>query len=142
MFCGRVGHLDEFSRIERRCLDYAKNSYRDEFFYFLPRSYSRVVPCSSSRALPQFAHGPNYHSYGFGSRENCFEPRCFSYGPRPHRDDRFLRMPIFPVGVSHTHFELRYLDGPHFSRRGSRTTRSSDVVQRIVKTSFGRMVKY
>jgi hypothetical protein len=52
MFCGRVGHLDEFSRIERRCLDYAENSYRDEFFYFLPRSYSRVVPCTSSRALP------------------------------------------------------------------------------------------
>jgi hypothetical protein len=33
------------------------------------------------------------------------------------------------------------LDGPHFPHRGSRPTRSSDVVQRVVKTSSGRMVK-
>jgi hypothetical protein len=38
MFCGCVTHLDEFcfwrKRIERRCFDYARNSYRDEFFDF------------------------------------------------------------------------------------------------------------
>jgi uncharacterized protein YjeT (DUF2065 family) len=38
MFCGCVGHLDEFcfrhNRIERRCFDYARNSYRDEFSDF------------------------------------------------------------------------------------------------------------
>jgi hypothetical protein len=38
MFCGRVGHLDEFclrcKRIERRRLDYARNSYRDVFSDF------------------------------------------------------------------------------------------------------------
>jgi hypothetical protein len=38
MFCGHAGHLDEFcfwrKRIERRHLDYARNSYRDEFSDF------------------------------------------------------------------------------------------------------------
>jgi hypothetical protein len=54
MFCGRVGHLDEFyfwrKRIERRCFDYARNSYRDVFFDFLPRYFSRVLPHTFSRA--------------------------------------------------------------------------------------------
>jgi hypothetical protein len=50
-------------------------------------------------------------------------------------------MPGFPVGESYTHFELRHLDVPRFPRRGSRLTRSSGQVQRIVKTSSGRMVK-
>jgi hypothetical protein len=63
MFCGRAGHLDEFcfrcKRIERRHFDYAINLYRDEFSNFPPRSFSRVLPHTSSRALPQFAHGPN-----------------------------------------------------------------------------------
>jgi hypothetical protein len=78
MFCGRAGHLDEFyfrrKRIERRCVEYARDSYCDEFIDFPPRSYShvpprfysRASPCTFSRALPQFAHGPNHHSYGFG----------------------------------------------------------------------------
>jgi hypothetical protein len=78
MFCGRVGHLDEFyfrwKRIERRHIEYARNSYCDEFIDFpshsyshiLPRSYSRVSPHTLSRASPQFAHGPNHRSYGFG----------------------------------------------------------------------------
>jgi hypothetical protein len=86
MFCGHAGHLDEFSfrrkRIERRRVEYARDSYRDEFMNFLPRSYSHAPPrfysCASphtfSRALPrtsyctlpQFAHGPNHRSYGFG----------------------------------------------------------------------------
>jgi hypothetical protein len=145
MFCSRAGHLDEFcfrrKRIERRRFDYARNSYRDEFSDFPPRSFSRTLSHTSSRALPQFAHGPNHRPYGFGSRENCFDPRCFGYDTRPHRGDRFLRRPIFPVGGSHNHFEPRHLDGPHFLCRCSHPTRSSDVVQRVVKTSSGHMVK-
>jgi hypothetical protein len=71
MFCGRAGDLDEFcfcrKRIEKRRFDYARNSYRDEFIDFLPRSYSHVLPRTYSCALPQFTHGSNHHSYGFGS---------------------------------------------------------------------------
>jgi hypothetical protein len=56
MFYGRAGHLDEFcfrcKRIERMRFDYARNSYRDEFSDFLPRSSSRVLPRTSSHALP------------------------------------------------------------------------------------------
>jgi hypothetical protein len=63
MFCGRAGHLDEFcfrrKRIEKWRLDYARNSYRNEFIDFLPRTTS----CASSL----FFHGPNHRSYGFGS---------------------------------------------------------------------------
>jgi hypothetical protein len=63
MFCGRADHLHEFcfrhKRIEKRCLDYARNSYRDEFIDFPPRT--------SSCASPHFFHGPNHRSYGFGS---------------------------------------------------------------------------
>jgi hypothetical protein len=86
MFCGRASHLSEFcfrwKRIERRRVEYARNSYRDEFLDLPPHSYSRVPPRSFSRAssrtfsralprtsscaLPQFAHGPNHRSYGFG----------------------------------------------------------------------------
>jgi hypothetical protein len=86
MFYGRAGHLDEFcfrrKRIERRRVEYARDSYRDEFIDFSPRSYSHVLPHlysrasprtfsrdlprTSSAALPQFAHGPNHRSYGFG----------------------------------------------------------------------------
>jgi hypothetical protein len=78
MFCGRAGHLDEFcfrwKIIERRHVEYVRDSYRGEFIDFPPRSYSHVPPhfysCASphtfSRAFPQFAHGPNYRSYGFG----------------------------------------------------------------------------
>jgi hypothetical protein len=68
-------------------------------------------------------------------------PRCFGYSPHFHRGDRFLRRPDFPVGGSHTHFEPRHLDGPHFPPRGSCPTQSSDVVQKTAKTSSGRMVK-
>jgi hypothetical protein len=79
MYCGHPGHLDEFffrrKRIEKRHLDYARNSYRDEFIDFPPRSYSRLPPHSyyrasphtSSRALPRVFYGPNHRSYGFGS---------------------------------------------------------------------------
>jgi hypothetical protein len=160
MFCGRAGHLDEFcfrrKRIETRHIEYARDSYCDEFINFLPRSYSHVLPrfysraspCTFSRALPrtssaspQFAHGPNHRSYGFGPRENRFEPIRFGYGPRPCHGDRFPRRPDFPAGGSFTHFEPRHLDGLRFPRRGSRPTRPSGEVQRTVKTSSGRMVK-
>jgi hypothetical protein len=153
MFCGRASYLDEFcfrrKRIERRCVEYARDSYRDEFIDFPSRSYSRVPPRFYSRdsphtfscALPQFAHGPNHRSYGFGPRENRFESRCFGYGPRPHRGDHFPRMPGFPTGWSFTHFEPRHLDGPHFPCCGSCPTRPSGEVQRTVKTFSGRMVK-
>jgi hypothetical protein len=57
MFCGRASHLDEFcfryKRIERRRVEYARNSYRDEFIDFLPRSYSHVPPCFYSRVSPR-----------------------------------------------------------------------------------------
>jgi hypothetical protein len=56
MFCSRGGHLDEFcfrrKRIERRCFDCAKNSYRDEFSDYLPHSFSHTLPHTSSCALP------------------------------------------------------------------------------------------
>jgi hypothetical protein len=56
MFCGRAGHLDEFcfrrKRIERRHIEYARDSYRDEFIDFLPRSYSHVLPRFYTRASP------------------------------------------------------------------------------------------
>jgi hypothetical protein len=71
IFCGHTGHLDEFSfwhkRIEKRHFEYARNSYRDKFFDFLPRCYSHALLRTSSHNLPQFSHGPNHHSYGFGS---------------------------------------------------------------------------
>jgi hypothetical protein len=79
MFCDRAGHLDEFcfrqKRIERRRVEYARDSYRDEFIDFLSHSYSHVLPRFYSRASPhtfscaspQFAHGPNHRSYGFSS---------------------------------------------------------------------------
>jgi hypothetical protein len=161
MFCLCAGHLDEFcfqwKRIERRRVEYARDSYRDEFIDFLPRSYShvpprfysrasphtfsRALPRTSSGALPQFAHGSNHRSYGFGPQENHFEPRRFGYGPRPHHGDRFPRRSGFPAGGSFPHFEPRHLDGPRFLRRGSRPTWLSGEVQRTVKTSSGHMVK-
>jgi hypothetical protein len=86
--------------------------------------------------LSHFSHGPNHRSYSFGSRENNFVPRCFGYGPRPHRGDRFPHMSGFPTGGSHTHFKLRHLDGPYFTHCGSRPTRSNGEVQRTVKNLF------
>jgi hypothetical protein len=57
MFCGCAGHLDEFcfrrKRIERRRVEYARDSYRDEFIDFSPRSYSHVPPRFYSRASPR-----------------------------------------------------------------------------------------
>jgi hypothetical protein len=46
MFCSRAGYLDEFcfcrKRMEKRCFDYAKNSYCDEFIDFPPHTSSRA----------------------------------------------------------------------------------------------------
>jgi hypothetical protein len=144
IFCGYVGHLDEFcfhrKKIERRHFEYVRNSYRDEFSDLPSCSYSRASPRTSSRALSRFSHGSNHRSYGFGSHENSFVPRCFGYGPRPHRGDRFPHRPGFPAGETYTHFEPRHLDGPHFSRRGSHPTRPNGEVQRTVKTSSSRML--
>jgi hypothetical protein len=145
--------LDEFcfwrKRIERRHVEYVRNSYHDEFIDFSPHSYShvplrfysRASPHTSSRGFPRFSYEPNHHSYGFGSRENCFEPRRFGYDPRPRRGDRFPRRPDFPTRGSYTHFEPRHLDGPRFPCRSSRPTQPSGEVQRTVKTSSSRMVK-
>jgi hypothetical protein len=145
MFYGRAGHLDEFcfrhKRIEKRHLDYARNSYRNEFTDFPPRSYSRASPRTCSHALSHFSHGPNHRSYGFGSRENIFVPRRFSYGPGPHHGDRTPRKHGFPIVGSYTHFEPRHLDSPHFPRRGSHSTGSKGEVQKTMKTSSSRMVK-
>jgi hypothetical protein len=161
MFCGCAGHLGEFcfqqKRIERRRVEYARDSYHDELIDFStrsyshgpplfyscasPRTFSRALPCTFSSASPQFAHGSNHRSYGFGPRENRFEPRRFGYDPRPHRGDRFPRRPDFLAGGSFPHFESRHLDGPRFPRHGSRPTRPSGEMQRTVTTSSGRMVK-
>jgi hypothetical protein len=65
-----------------------------------------------------FFHGPNYHSYDFGPRENNFVPGCFGYGPRSHRGDRPLHRHDFPAGGPYTRFEPRHLDGPHFPYHG------------------------
>jgi hypothetical protein len=69
MFCGRAGHLDEFcfhrKRIEKRCFDYARNSYFDKFSDFPPHSFSCALHHTSSHVLSHFSHGPNHHSYGF-----------------------------------------------------------------------------
>jgi hypothetical protein len=145
MFCGHAGHLDEFcfcrKRIEKRCFEYARNLYRDEFFDFSPHSYFLASPRTCSHALSRFSHGPNHRSYGFGSQENSFVPRRSGYGPRPHRGDRFPRRLVFPAGGSHTHFESRHLDGPRFPHRGSHYTRPNSELQRTMKISSGRMVK-
>jgi hypothetical protein len=68
-------------------------------------------------------------------------PRRFGYDPRLHRGDRFPCMPGFSAGGSHTHFEPRHLDGPHFPHHGTYPTGSNGEVQRIVKTSSDHMVK-
>jgi hypothetical protein len=153
MFCSHADHLDEFyfwwKRIERRHVEYVRNSYRDEFLDLPPCSYSHVPSCSYSRALPhtfprvlsRFSHGPNQCSYGFGSQENHFEPRRFGYGSRPHRGDRFPRRSGFPAGEFYTHFKPRHLDSPYFLHRGSCLTRPNGEVERIVKTSSGHMIK-
>jgi hypothetical protein len=124
-------------------------THHNESFDLPPRSYSRVPSrfyslashYTFSRAFSQSSYEPNHRSYGFGSRENCFEHRRFGYDTHSHRGDRFPRMPDFPAGGSYTHFEPRHLDDPCFSHHGSRPTQSNGEVKKIVKTSSSRMVK-
>jgi hypothetical protein len=77
MVCGRAGHLDEFcfhrKRIEKRHLDYARNSNHSEFTDFPPHFYSHAPSHTPSRVVSCFFHGTNYSSYGFGSREKCLD---------------------------------------------------------------------
>jgi hypothetical protein len=51
MFCGRAAHLDEFcfrrKRMEKRCVDHARNSYHDEFINFSPH----ISSCAPSHFL-------------------------------------------------------------------------------------------
>jgi hypothetical protein len=60
MFCGCADHLDEFffqwKRIERRHVEYSRDSYCDEFIDFPSRSYSHVPPRFYSRASPRTSH--------------------------------------------------------------------------------------
>jgi hypothetical protein len=71
MFCGHAGHLDEFclrrKRIEKMHLDYARNSYCNEFTDFPLHSYSRASPRTPFCFVSRFFHGPNHCLYGFGS---------------------------------------------------------------------------
>jgi hypothetical protein len=124
MFYGHAGHLDEFyfrhKRMEKKCFDYARNLYHDEFIDFLPHT--------SCRALPRFFHGPNDLSYGFGSRENIFVPRCLGYGPRPHRGDRPLCSHGFLARGAYSHLEPSRFDSPRFLRRDSCPTPSNGEV--------------
>jgi hypothetical protein len=72
MLRGDVGHMDEFffrcKRMEKRHAYYARNSYHDEFI--------DLPPHISSSASSHFSHGPNHHSYDFGSQESGLVPRC------------------------------------------------------------------
>jgi hypothetical protein len=88
-----------------------------------------------------FSHRTNHCSYGFGSRENIFQPRHFGYDPRPHHGDCFPRRPCFPAGGSHTHFEPRHLNSPHFPCRCSHPTGSKGEVLKTIRTSSSHMVK-
>jgi hypothetical protein len=69
-------------------------------------------------------------------------PRRFGYNSHSHRGDRFSRRHDFPAGGFYTRFEPRHLDGTHFPHLGSRPSGSNGEVQKTVKTSSGRMVKY
>jgi hypothetical protein len=115
-------------------VDYARNSYHDEFIDFLPHFSSHAPSC--------FSHGPNHHSYGFGSRESGLVPRRFGVESRSHCGVCSPRRHGFPFRGVYSHFEPNRFDGPRFPRRGSHPTRSNGEVQRIVKTSSDHMVKY
>jgi hypothetical protein len=115
-------------------MNYARNSYHDEFI--------DSPPHFSSRAPSHFSHGPNQRSYGFISRGSGHVPRRFSVDPHSHRGDHPPYLHGFPVRGVYSQFEPSCLDGPHFPHRGSHTTHSNGEMQKIVKTYLGRMVKY
>jgi hypothetical protein len=114
-------------------VDYARNSYHDEFIDFPPHF--------SSCAPSHFSHGPDHLSYGFGSRESGLVPGRFGVDPRSHRGVHPSCRHDFPARGVHSHFEPSRFDGPRFSHHDSCPTRPNGEVQRIVKTSLGRMVK-
>jgi hypothetical protein len=137
MFCDRVGHLDEFcfrrKKMEKRRVDYARNSYQNEFIDFPPHISSCAPSC--------FSHGSNHRSYGFGSRESGFVPRRFGFDPCSHHGARPPCRHGSPTRGAYSHFEPSHFDGPRFPRRGSHPTGSKTEVQKTVKTYSGRMVK-
>jgi hypothetical protein len=79
MFCGRAGHLDEFcfrqKRIERS-VEYARDSYCDEFIDFLPCSFSHVSPRFYSRASPRTFSCALPHTSSSASPQFCNTP-CY-----------------------------------------------------------------
>jgi hypothetical protein len=137
MLCGRAGQLDEFyfrrKRMEKRRVDYARNSYHDEFIDFSPNF--------SSRSPSRFSHGHNHRSYDFGSRESGLVPGRFDVDTHSHCGVRPPRRCDFLTRGVYSHFKSSRFDGPHFPHRGSRPTRSNGELQRVVKTSSGRIVK-
>jgi hypothetical protein len=96
MFCGHASHLDEFffwrKRMEKRHVDYARNSYHDEFIDFLPHI--------SSCAPFHLSHGPNHRSYVFGSQESGLVPGHLGVDPLSHRGVRSPCRHGFPLEVS------------------------------------------
>jgi hypothetical protein len=114
-------------------VDYARNSYHDEFIDFSPHF--------SSRASSRFSHETNHRSYDFGSRESGPVLGRFDVDPRSHRGVHPPCRYGFPTRGAYSHFEPSRFDGPRFPHRGSCPTRSNGEVQRIVKTYSSHMVK-
>jgi hypothetical protein len=96
IFCGLAGHLDEFcfrrKRMESKRVDYARNSYHDEFIDFLPHI--------SSCVLSHFSHGLDHRSYGFGSRESGLMLGHFGVDPHSHHGVHPSRVMVFLSEVS------------------------------------------
>jgi hypothetical protein len=69
-------------------------------------------------------------------------PRCFGINPHSHHGVRPQRRYSFSARGAYSHLEPSRFDGPCFLRHGSCLTRSKGEVQKIVKTSSGRMIKY
>jgi hypothetical protein len=68
-------------------------------------------------------------------------PGCFGVDPHSHCGVHPPRRHGFPTRGVYSHFEPRHFDDPCFPRHSSCPTRSNGEVQRIVKTSSGRIVK-
>jgi hypothetical protein len=114
-------------------VDYARNSYHDEFIDFLPHI--------SSRAPSHFSHRPDHCSFCFGLRKSGLVTGPFGVDSRSHHGVRLPRRHDFPARSFYSHLELSRFDSPRFPHHGSRPTHSNGEVQRIVNTSSGRMVR-
>jgi hypothetical protein len=88
-------------------VDYARNSYHDEFINFPPHF--------SSHAPSHFSHGPNHCSYGFGSRESSLVPGCFGVDPRSHHGVHPPRRHGFRARRVYSQFQPSRFDGPRFA---------------------------